>query len=344
MHVLGAERVDSHTCHQGRVDATRQADDHVGESVLAYVVARAQHERLVQLLVQLGRFGHAHRQWLGFHRAVFADEHHPHLVVGAAATRVEQTLAVDGLDDHVGHQQFLDEHRRPGDQIAVGVEHHAAAVEHQLVLTAHLVHVRQRTTGVGRTSGQHALAGTPLAEVVRRAVDVDVQFGAARRLLGKRTGGAPDVFADADAHLHAADDVQLVRVARVAGCEVAGLVEHGVVGQQALAIRADHMPVHAHSGSVVEVAVGGHIPHHCGTTPRVRGHLLQGGEVVGHETRLHHQVLGRVAGDGELGERHQVAPGGFGAVVRLDDLGHVAGEVTDHGVDLGQSDAQPCHG
>ena len=47
--VLGAERVDRDRGDEGGVDAARQADQHVGEPVLAHVVARAEHERLVDL-------------------------------------------------------------------------------------------------------------------------------------------------------------------------------------------------------------------------------------------------------------------------------------------------------
>ncbi len=49
VHVLGAERVGGDARDERRVDATRQADDDVGEAVLADVVAGAEHERLVDL-------------------------------------------------------------------------------------------------------------------------------------------------------------------------------------------------------------------------------------------------------------------------------------------------------
>ena len=182
-----------------------------------------------------------------------------------------------------------------------------------------------------------------LAGVERRAVDVDVQLGTTGGLLGERAGGAPHVLADADAHLHATDDVQLVRIVVVAGREVAGLVEHGVVGQQPLAVGADHLAAGAHRGCVVEVAVGVDEADHGSAATSARRQLAEGDQVVGHEPRLQHQVFGRVAGDRQLGERDDVAPGRLGLVVRGADLGHVAVEVADRRVDLGQGDAQSSH-
>ena len=61
--------------------------------------------------------------------------------------------------------------------------------------------------------------------------------------------------------------------------------------------------------------------------PGVRGHLGQCLEVVRDEAGLQHEVLGRVAGDRQFGERDDVATGRLGLVVGGDDLGDVAVEV-----------------
>ena len=50
---FGAEGVGGDTGHDRRVDAARQADHDVGEAVLAEVVARAEHERVVQLAMRV---------------------------------------------------------------------------------------------------------------------------------------------------------------------------------------------------------------------------------------------------------------------------------------------------
>ena len=344
MYVIGTQRIDGDARHDGRVDAARQADDDVGEAVLAHVVARAQHQCFVQLGGggERGRDSGNRRRDIAPERSV-RDVDEWHLGLGAPATRVEQPLAVDRLDVHVGDHQFLDELRSASDEPALGIEHHRAAVEHQLVLAAHLVDVDERAAGIRGARRQHPFAVRPLVEVVRRAVDVDVQLGATGSLFGKWPGRAPHVFADADADLHAADHIQLVRVAGVARCEVTGLVEHRVVRQQPLAIGADDFAIGTHRRGVVDVAISSDISDHGGATTGVRGHLGQRFEIVGHESGLQHQIFRRVAGDRQLGERDDVASGGLGRVVGRDDLGHIAVEIADGGIQLGEGDAQAGH-
>ena len=53
--VVGAERVGRDRGDERRVDAAREPDEHVAEAVLAHVVARAEHERLVDLVHRLER-------------------------------------------------------------------------------------------------------------------------------------------------------------------------------------------------------------------------------------------------------------------------------------------------
>ena len=343
VHLIGPERVDRDAGDERGIDAAGESDDDVGETVLADVVPRTDHERLVQLGIRGGlRRDPFRRRFVVRHR-LLADGDELHLLLRAPTARIEETLAVHRFDRHVGDQELFFEKRGASHQVPVGVEHHAAPVEDELVLTAHLVDVGERAARIRSAGCEHALAGTRLAGMERRTVDVDVQLRPAGSLFGQRASGAPDVLADADAHLHTADDVQLVRVVLVAGGEVAGLVEHGVVRKQTLAVRAEHHAARAHSGGVVEVAIGGDVADHCDTAPRERGHLVQRGEVVGHEAGLEHQILRGVAGDRQLGERDEVAPRVVRAVVGRADLGDVAFQIADGGVDLGQCDAQPCH-
>ncbi len=326
------------------VDPAGEPDDDVGEAVLAHVVAGAQHQRLVQLGVG-SQFGRDPGRWWGAiaPERCIGDVDQGHLDLGSPAAWIEQALAVHGLDVHLGDQQFFDELRGTGDERAVGIEHKRTAVEDQLVLAAHLVDIDERTACIRSPRRQHALAIRCLVEVVRRAVDVDVQFGSAGCLLGQRAGRAPHVFADADAHLHAADHIQLVRVACGARREVASLVEHRVVRQQALAICAQHRAVGAHGCGVVDVAIGVDETNDGGAMTGVRRHLGQRLEVVGDEPGLQHEILRRVPGDRQFGEGDDVAPGRLGLVVGGDDLGDVAFEVADLRVQLGESDPQAGH-
>ncbi len=179
--------------------------------------------------------------------------------------------------------------------------------------------------------------------MVRRGVDVDRQLGATVGLHRQRPVRAPDVLADADPDLDAADDVQLERVGLVARREVAGLVEHGVVREQPLAVRAEDLALGADRGGVEQVAVLVDEPDHGRAVPGTGGELGQRGLVVGDEARLDHEVFRRVPGDRQLREGDDVATGFLGAVVGIDQLGHVAIEIADGGVELRQRDTHHGH-
>ena len=184
-------------------------------------------------------------------------------------------MAVGGDDRHVDDHEVLDELLAAVEEVALGVEHQRAAVEDQLVLAADLVDVDERRVAVGRPGGEHPLAVGGLAAVVRRGVDVDGELGPAVGLHGERTVGAPDVLADADADVDAADHVQLQRVGLAARREVAGLVEHGVVRQQALAVGAEDPPVGAHGGGVEQVEVLVDVAEHGDAAPGAAGQAGQ---------------------------------------------------------------------
>ena len=195
--------------------------------------------------------------------------------------------------------------------------------------------------GVLGAGGHHPLAlGVPSLEV-RRAVGDDHELGASRGLGRDRALGAPHVLADGHAHPHAGDLEERERCG--AGSEVALLVEHRVVRQQALLVDAHDLAARADRGRVVEVTTGVDEPHH-GRTPTGAGrHLVEGGAVGGDEARLEDEVLGRVAGDGELGEHGDVAAGGLGLVVGREDALDVAVEVADHRVELTQPEPDARH-
>ena len=168
--------------------------------------------------------------------------------------RVEQALAEHRQHVEVDDHRVLDELWRARDEQAVAVEHERRAVEDELVLAADLVHVHERAGRIGGAGGEHALALAETVGVVRRRVDVEHELGAARGLLGDRAVRDPRVFADRDAHLHAGDLEEHERVG--AGGEVALLVEHGVVREMTLVVRALHATAGAHGRRVVEIAAG----------------------------------------------------------------------------------------
>ena len=157
-----------------------------------------------------------------------------------------------------------------------------------------------------------------------------------------RAGRAPRVLADRDADAHPGHDEQ--RTVDGRRLEVALLVEHRVVGQQVLAVDAEHTPVRADRGGVVQIAIrlgearpprprGRCAPRSCRASRRPAA--TNGGP--------QEQVFRRVAGDRELGKRDEVAPGRFGLVVGVEDARRVALEIADDEVELRRGEAESWH-
>ena len=72
--------------------------------------------------------------------------------------------------------------------------------------------------------------------------------------------------------------------------------------------------------------------------------VLQRAQVGLDERRLEEQVLGRIAGHRQLGERHEPAALGARLVEPGADLRHIALEVADGGIDLAEADPEAAHG
>ena len=221
------------------------------------------------------------------------------------------------------------------------VDDEGPAVEDELVLPAHLVHIGDVAVGVFGSGRHHALALAVPAAEVGRAVRDDDELSPPGRLGGDGALGTPHVLADRDPHLDPCHLEQ--REGGGAGGEVALLVEDGVVRKEALLIDPLHLPAGAERRGVVEIALGIDEADDGGAASCAGGHLVERSPVGGDKPGLQHEVLGRVAGDGQLREDDDVAPRCFGIVVGGEDPLHVAVEVADHGVQLGEPDPDSCH-
>ena len=148
--VIAAQGVHGHGRDETGVDAAGQRDERLAEPALAHVVAGAQHQRRVHLAI-------------AFVARAFASGYGGQLRAG----RARRPICAQG---EVRDEEVLLELRAPRDGVAVRPEHQARAVEHQLVLSAHEVHVG-RVNAVARRQARHqALALPQLFGVVGRAV------------------------------------------------------------------------------------------------------------------------------------------------------------------------------
>ena len=125
--------------------------------------------------------------------------------------------------------------------------------------------------------------------------------------------------------------------ASVDGVEVALLVEHRVVRQQLLAVDAEHPAVRADRRRVVEVTARLREADHRRAAPGAGRELVERLGRLRDERRPQQQVLGRVAGDRQLGEDDEIAARGLRLLVGVEDPLGVAVEVADDDVDLGGS-------
>ncbi len=254
---------------------------------------------------------------------------------------VEEPLAVGRAHLQVEDRHALLELRQGSHQTAVGVEDHRGAVEDELVLASHRVHVDQGARGIGRPRRQHPLAFRQALGVVRRGVDIDHQLGPCRGLGAHRARRVPGILADRDADERPSYQVQALGPG--AGREVALLIEHRVIGQVTFVVNPADLASSTNSSRVVQVDTFVDEADDSGAVFRGLGHLGQGDKVVGHEPGLEQQVFGRVAGDDQLGEHSQVGPRLLSLAQSAQDPFHVPAQVAHHGTELAQSDAQPSH-
>ena len=196
-----------------------------------------------------------------------------------------------------------------GQQCAVGSHDHGSPVEDQLVLAADLVHVDDGAARLGHPAPP-ARPGAPGAGPASK--------GEALRLTRRLAPAAAcSAMGPPGNHMSSQIDVPTGTPATtnrpgraLAGDEPALLVEDPVVREQALEIATEHATPGADGGGVDEVAgtVGVHVADDRRTRSTGGGDPVEDGQVVSHEGRTAQQVLGRIAGDGQLGEDGQVGP------------------------------------
>ncbi len=235
-------------------------------------------------------------------------------------------MRVDVADE----QRFL-EAGRAGQHLALVVEDERVPVEDQLVLPADGVAEGDEAEVVARALDEHLLAVALLADVEGRGGEVDEQLRAREREVGGGRARLPHVLADGRAEQAVAEpDEDEVAPGR----EVAVLVEDAVVGEEALAHDRLDLAVRADRGGVEEVAVVVRRADERDHVARLGGDLGERALGRADEARPQEEVLGRIAGDRELGEEDDVGAQPARLLEARDDLVPVSRQVADDRVDL----------
>ncbi len=191
------------------------------------------------------------------------------------------------------------------------VDDAGVTVEHELVLPSHQPAEGDAGEVVAGALGEHALSLGPLAGVVGGGGDVDDQRGAGEGLLGGGRAGLPDVLAHRQPEAVLAEGEH---GPRRSGPEVAVLVEHPVVGEMDLAVDRVNGSVGEHGRGVVDMLGPLGEPDDRDDAVRLGGQLAQRRARIGEEVLAQQQILGRIAGERELGEQHQIS---FGVACRV---------------------------
>ena len=215
-HILRAQRSSGDDCRQSGINSTAQADDRACKAALVEIVLRAEHERAKR----------------GFKS-----------VMGDIRDRLGQRIKVH-------HDQVRFELFRLGHQFASRIDHHAAAVEDQLIIAADLIHVDYRQGEFPCPIGEQALACLDLVEGEWRRREVEDCVRAllcqrAKRVEAisesQRAFGTPEVLADCNAEFRFTKSCD-VRIG--AGLEVASLIEDVIRGQQRFVMHGNHPAIH----------------------------------------------------------------------------------------------------
>ena len=289
---LGAERIHRDRRAQRQIDAAGNPEQHARKTVLADIVAHAEHAGGVIALVAVD------------------DRRHRSRAAPAGRCPVPDQ----------GGDVFLERRQLRRDR-KIGVQRERGAVEHQFVLAADLVEIDQRRPAFGDAGHRDRQPQIVLVARIGRAVRHHQDFGAG---FGEALDDVlvvlglfqPDVLADRHADADAADRH---RARSGSAREQALFVEHAVIRQVRLVADCGDAAAVQEGAGVVEFSVidpGAADQHRRPAIGGLARKLLDGAAACGLEGWLQHQVFRRIAGNENSGSTSKSAPSACARAVR----------------------------
>jgi hypothetical protein len=341
VHTSRSESVCTQRGSHCRVDPARDADDDLREAILLHVILEAEREREAHLLELRLERDTLRREHVVMGRRSFELDPGD---VGSRLTRAIQLATTDIAEPSthgvgridVDDEQVLLKAGRARDDFARRVEDDGVAVEHELVLPAD--HVAEREVGarVACPRDQHLLALLGLSDVERRGREVHDELRPCESEVGRRWAGLPDVFADRRPDVRRAE---LKQHEVTALGEVAMLVENAVVRKELLPVHGLHATFGTDHARVGQIPVEPRCADERHETGRRRCDLVERLAGRAHEAWPKEEILGWIAGCGELRKDDDVGSDAPGFREGVEDPRSIPAEVADHCVQLAESDS-----
>ena len=318
IHVSSSHGVRGHGRHQCGVDAAGKAKAHALEMVLGHIILQAEHTSGIHFLIRI-RLG-----------------------------RDNTNLLMFGGSIQIKEAQILHEHRRTFQQRTVSVNHETATIEHQIVLTTHLIEVDHRRVHFSRTAYRKIESSISLTLLIRRTVHGKQQIN---MVLGKfchRTAILPDILANSHTNTCA---IHIKHHGLIARTENAEFVKHAIIGQEVLVIAGPNHAVMQYDESVAWLgclAISADRANHHKQVAKPIGSQF-GGEPVGFVPRgfaeggPQGEVFDGISGKRHFRKDHDLCAVAGSEMRIAHDFVCVGVEVSHASVDLGECEANVCH-
>ena len=271
-----------------------------------------------------------------------------HFLIRIRLGRYNTNLLMFGGSIQIKEAQILHEHRRTFQQCTVSVNHETAAIEHQIILTTHLIEVDHRRVHFSRTAYRKIESSISLTLLIRRTVHGKQQIN---MLLGKfchRTAILPDILANSHTNTCA---IHIKHHGLIARTENAEFVKHAIIGQEVLVIAVPNHAVMQYDESVAWLgclAISADRANHHKQVAKPIGSQF-GGEPVGFVPRgfaeggPQGEVFNRIASKRHFRKNHDLRIV-VGCKVRIThDLVCVGVKISHTSIDLSECEANVCH-